>query len=377
MRPHHLELTAFGAFPGDVDLDLDRLGAGGLVLLCGETGGGKTTLLDALGFALYGAVPGLRGVRDLRSHHAPPEVGPWVRLEFSVPGGRYRVTRTAGWDRPRKRGDGTSRVHPTALLERWTGSGWDAFATRNEDVGHEIGLLLGMKPDQFFQVVMLPQGRFADFLHADNDAREALLKQLFSVGLFERVEQWLADRAKRAADDHALARADLDRVRARVTEAAGLETPQDQPDETGRRGRARPPGGETPSQDWAASLAADARAEADVAAARRDDAARAREQSERVLAEAREATRRAVERAELRARLAGLEAREPEITLLADELDAARRANPVGRAVAEAESRVVEARAADAAAAAARDAVATAAVPPAGPGGGTAAGPRP
>ena len=95
MRPHRLELAAFGAFPGEVELDLDRLGAGGLVLLCGETGGGKTTLLDALGFALYGVVPGLRGVRDLRSHHAPPDAGPWVRLEFSVPGGRFRVARTA------------------------------------------------------------------------------------------------------------------------------------------------------------------------------------------------------------------------------------------------------------------------------------------
>ncbi|WP_165036527.1 AAA family ATPase, partial [Candidatus Protofrankia californiensis] len=126
MRPHRLELTAFGAFPGRVELDFDRLGAGGLVLLCGETGGGKTTLLDALGFALYGIVPGLRArAKDLRSHHADAGTEPWVRLEFSVSGRRYRIARTAVWDKLRRGGAGSSRVNPTALLQRRTDAGWE------------------------------------------------------------------------------------------------------------------------------------------------------------------------------------------------------------------------------------------------------------
>ncbi|WP_045878103.1 AAA family ATPase [Pseudofrankia sp. DC12] len=361
MRPHRLELVAFGAFPGEVDLDLDRLGAGGLVLLCGETGGGKTTLLDALGFALFGTVPGLRGVRDLRSHHASPDVAPRVRLEYSVPAGRFRVTRSPGWDRPRRRGDGTQRQHPTALLERWTGSGWAPDATRNEDVGLEVNGHLGMRPEQFFQVVMLPQGRFADFLHADNDAREALLKQLFSVGRFERVEQWLADRAKRAADDHGLARQDLDRVHAKVTEAAGRPDAGDATAEAVGSGR----GGATddpPGPDWARALANDAAATAATADRHRDETGQLREQAERALAATREAVRRAEERARLLARLAELDEQAPLVAELATELAAAARAGAVSRAITETLRRGAEATQAEGTQAQARAAAAAAAV---------------
>jgi exonuclease SbcC len=366
MRPHRLELVAFGAFPGEVELDLDRLGAGGLVLLCGETGGGKTTLLDAVGFALYGTVPGLRGVRDLRSHHAAPDVAPRVRLEYSVPAGRFRVTRTPGWDRPRRRGDGTQRQHPTALLERWTGSGWAPEATRNEDVGHEVNGHLGMRPEQFFQVVMLPQGRFADFLHADNDAREALLKQLFSVGRFERVEQWLADRAKRAADDHGLARQDLDRVHAKVTEAAG-------PSDAGDAEAAVPAGtvgaaatDEPPGPDWARTLAGAAAEAAEAAERRRDETQQVRDLAERALATTREAVLRAKERAELLGRLAELDEQAPQVEELAAELAAATRAGAVSRAIADTQRRAAQAAGAETAQAEARAAVAAAALPRAG-----------
>ncbi|OHV34745.1 MULTISPECIES: AAA family ATPase [Pseudofrankia] len=370
MRPHRLELTAFGAFPGVVELDLDQLGAGGLVLLCGETGGGKTTLLDALGFALYGAVPGLRGVRDLRSHHAAADAAPRVRLEYSVPAGRFRVTRSPGWDRPKRRGTGTQREHPKATLEKWTGSGWRTEATRNDDVGLEISLHLGMKPEQFFQVVMLPQGRFADFLHADNDAREALLKQLFSVGLFERVEQWLADRAKRATDDYNVARQSLDRVHAKIIEAAGLEghpdddRPKDSLPADEWRDDATPGGtDERSGPGWVASLAEAARAGQISAAARRDAAARARELADHQLATTREAARRAEDRTLLRTRLLQLDELAPEISSLAAELDAAGRAGAVSRAVADAAGRADEAGRATRDEAAARAALDAAAVP--------------
>ncbi len=318
MRPHRLELTAFGAFPGRVELDFDRLGAGGLVLLCGETGGGKTTLLDALGFALYGIVPGLRArAKDLRSHHADAGTEPWVRLEFSVSGRRYRIARTAVWDKPRRGGAGSSRVNPTALLQRRTDAGWEVVAQRNDDVGLETGRLLGMTAEQFFQVIMLPQGHFADFLQADHDARERLLKRLFAVSRFEHAEQWLADQAKIAGERIAAARGDLARVAARAAEAAGIAEPDDLEADA----------------SWVAGLAATAGAAAHSATDHAATAAEARRQAEESLDQARGLAERRRERRGLDTRLAALEAQLPAIESMAAELDAARHAAAVRRAL--------------------------------------------
>ncbi len=317
MRPHRLELTAFGAFPDGVELDFDRLRAGGLVLLCGETGGGKTTLLDALGFALYGTVPGLRSrARDLRSHHADARTEPWVRLEFSLSGRRYRIARTASWERP-KRGGGSVRVNPTARLERWTEPGWEVVAQRNDDVGLEIGRLLGMTAEQFFQVIMLPQGRFADFLQADHDARERLLKRLFGVNRFEHAEQWLVDHAKIADERVASARGELARVVARAAQAAETAEPAD------------------PESDpqWVARLATDAAAAATAAGDRAAVAAEARGRAEDALEQARHLAERQSERRDLIARLETLEAELTVVATTAAEFDAAQRASPVRRAL--------------------------------------------
>ncbi len=318
MRPHRLELTAFGAFPNSVELDFDQLRAGGLVLLCGETGGGKSTLLDALGFALYGTVPGLRArARDLRSHHADASTAPWVRLEFSLSGRRFRIARTALWERPKRGGEGSVRVNPTALLERWAGPGWEVVAQRNDDVGLEIGRLLGMTAEQFFQVIMLPQGHFADFLQADHDARERLLKRLFRVNRFEHAEQWLADQAKIADERAANARGELVRVLARAAEAAETAEPAD------------------PEADpeWVADLAAAAAAATTAADDRAAVAADTRRHAEDSLEQARALAERQSERRDLLTQLAALEAELPAVETMAAELDAARRAGPVRRAL--------------------------------------------
>src|SRR5438309_11998886 len=108
MRLHRLELRAFGPFAGEQTVDFDQLGAGGLFLLDGPTGAGKSTVLDAITFALYG--PGEGGGHDrLRSHFAAPGTEPRVVLEFSVRGVRQRVTRTPEFDRPERRGTGLTR----------------------------------------------------------------------------------------------------------------------------------------------------------------------------------------------------------------------------------------------------------------------------
>jgi DNA repair protein SbcC/Rad50 len=317
MRPHRLETMAFGAFADAVELDFDRLGAGGLVLLCGETGGGKTTLLDAIGFALYGVVPGMRGrARDLRSHHAQPETKTSVRLEFSAGHGRFRVRRTPAFERP-KRGGGTVREHPTALLERRVDDRWEALAGRLDDVGHEIGLLVGMTSEQFFQVIMLPQGRFADFLHADHETRERLLKHLFHVDRFEHAERALAARAASAADRVAAGQFELARLAAKVAQASGAEEPADPADPAER------------AAGWVDALAASARQAHQEGVARVAELGAARDRAEAALEGVRALARRQDERRAAELRLAELLAEQPELAEVADALDAARRAGPV------------------------------------------------
>ena len=168
MRPHRLRVTAFGAFGGTVEVCFDDLAQAGLFLLHGETGAGKTTLLDALGFALYGRVPGERGkARRLRSDHAAADVPTEIQLEATLGGRRMRITRRPEQERPKRRGGGTTTEHAKILLEESDRTAWRAVSTRAGEADDEIKDLMGMSAEQFFQVVLLPQGQFAEFLHAD------------------------------------------------------------------------------------------------------------------------------------------------------------------------------------------------------------------
>ncbi|MGQ0625775.1 MAG: AAA family ATPase [Sporichthyaceae bacterium] len=197
MRPHRLQVTAFGAFAGAVTIDFDDLAASGLFLLRGETGAGKSTLLDALGFALYGRVPGERGTaRRLRSDHAEPATRTEIALEATLGGRRMRVTRSPEQERPKVRGTGTTSEPAKVLLEQFEGGRWTTISTRAGEADAEIADRLGMSADQFFQVILLPQGEFARFLRAGSDERAALLERLFGTDRFRDVETWLAHRRR-------------------------------------------------------------------------------------------------------------------------------------------------------------------------------------
>ncbi len=120
MRLHSLELTAFGPYPGTETIDMDRLTASGLFLLEGPTGAGKSTILDAITFALYGGVAGDDASDDrLHSHFADPATTPSVTLDFSVGAERFRIRRVPAHERPRKRGEGTTIEKSTVHLERY------------------------------------------------------------------------------------------------------------------------------------------------------------------------------------------------------------------------------------------------------------------
>ena len=200
MRIHRLDIEAFGPFAGLQSIDFDQLGAQGLFLLNGATGAGKTSVLDAICFALYGSVPGARqDGKRLRSDHAEPAAEPRVVCEFSARGRRFEITRSPAWDRPSARGRKgfTTQQAKTLLRERVNGS-WEEKTSRNDEAGMEIGDVLGMDREQFTRVVMLPQGDFAAFLRSKASDRLDLLQKLFGTQRFEAIEQQLALQANAA-----------------------------------------------------------------------------------------------------------------------------------------------------------------------------------
>ena len=225
MRPHRLRVQAFGAFAGTEEVIFDDLE--GLFLLHGETGAGKTTLLDAIAFALYGRVPGERGTaKRLRSDHAAPGLTTEVELEATIGGRRLRIIRKPEQERPKKSGVGVTKEQAAVRLDERTAAGaWDSKSVRVAEADQEINDLMGMSAEQFFQVVLLPQGQFARFLHAKAQEKEELLRKLFSTDRFRRVEDWLAERRVAARKEADAAADDVTLLVAQFAHAAGVPVP--------------------------------------------------------------------------------------------------------------------------------------------------------
>ncbi|MFC4394559.1 AAA family ATPase [Arthrobacter sedimenti] len=230
MRIHHLRISGFGPFAGTEDIDFDRLSAHGLFLLNGPTGAGKTSVLDAICFALYGSVPGARqDGKRLRSDHAEPGQEPAVTCEFSAQGRRFEVTRSPAWEKPSARGKNgfTVQQAKTLLRERVDGA-WVEKSARNDEAGAEIMALLGMDREQFTRVVMLPQGDFAAFLRSKASDRLDLLQKLFGTQRFEALEQELSRQSAAAREDVAVLSGQLGLLASRAeTEAAPLQLPEE------------------------------------------------------------------------------------------------------------------------------------------------------
>ncbi|MEV4633305.1 SMC family ATPase [Rhodococcus coprophilus] len=326
MRLHTLEVTAFGPFANTVEIDFDELGADGLFLLHGQTGAGKTSILDAVAFALYGTVPGARADgRRLLSDHAPAGLAPRVRLEATISGRRILLERSPEYERPKMRGTGTVKQQAKATLTWLDGDGVDL--SRIPDIGDAVKGLLGMSAEQFFQVVLLPQGDFAKFLRAGSDERGKLLERLFDTTRFGDVEQWFRERRGTGGKLLAEQQKTVDLLAAKVAAAAGIEA-----------------GADADPVEWAHRLSADA-------ADTRDAAASVLERAREVDRTNRQALDTAValeqslrRRTDALAALESLDATEPVRQELRRERDAAQRATSVsildrdaGRAATEAE----------------------------------------
>ena len=240
MRLHRLDLTAFGPFGGSQTVDFDELSAAGLFLLHGPTGAGKTSVLDAVCFALYGSVPGARQGGQgltLRSDHAGPATRTSVSLELTVSGRRLEITRQPPWERPKKRGSGTTLDKAQSWLREYdtAAAGWKDLSRSHQEIGEEITQLLGMSREQFCQVVLLPQGDFARFLRADAEARGKLLGRLFDTHRFAEVEKRLVERRRAAEAQVREGDAALLADAHRMQQAAGdaMELPELAPGEPG------------------------------------------------------------------------------------------------------------------------------------------------
>ncbi|WP_007026893.1 AAA family ATPase, partial [Saccharomonospora iraqiensis] len=231
MRLHRLEVCAFGPYAGREVVEFDTLAADGLFLLHGDTGAGKTTLLDAVAFALFGAVPGARGTgrQRLRCDLAPADTATEVVLEFTAQGHHLRIVRAPEYQRPKRRGAGFTTQQARASLS-WLSPPPDGMPadglTRIDEVTRTVQRLLGMTAEQFFQVVLLPQGEFARFLRADTTEREKLLERLFGTQRFADVERWFADLRTERRRELDRQRAERDNLLARLAQEAQEEEPE-------------------------------------------------------------------------------------------------------------------------------------------------------
>lgn len=199
MKLHRLEITAFGPFAGHEVVEFDALNEAGVFLLNGETGAGKTSVLDAICFALYSTAPttvAMGGRKPGHSDHADPDTAPLVDLEFSAGGRRWHISRSPAWSRPSTRAaSGWSEQHAKVLLREFVAGVWVERGYRPDEVGQTIEHAVGLNREQFTQVMMLPQGRFAQFLRAGSKEREKLLETLFGTDIYPRIQQELKDLA--------------------------------------------------------------------------------------------------------------------------------------------------------------------------------------
>ncbi|TFB71347.1 SMC family ATPase [Cryobacterium glaciale] len=197
MKIKRLRLAGFGPFKNEQIVNFERFDSDGIFLITGKTGAGKSSILDAICFALYDQVPRFTDTEQrLRSDYCEPDDPTFVELDFSLRGRDYRLLRSPKYERAKKNGTGTTSAAPTAVLQLRQGGEWRGIAAKPREVGLELSTILPLKADQFLQVILLAQNRFQYFLLAKTEERRAVLRTLFGTTRFEQLESALITRRK-------------------------------------------------------------------------------------------------------------------------------------------------------------------------------------
>lgn len=201
MRILRLTMDAVGPFPGHEVIDFEAFSDAGRFLLSGPTGAGKSTIIDAIVFALYGKVSGGRDSSDsrIRSRYANEQAKTEVELIFSTSSGNYKVRRQPAYERVKKNGKGVTKQNAKAWLFKLDEQLREVSEplTKTSDVGTEITRIVGLSREQFTQTVVLPQGKFAQFLRSTSKDRQDLLQELFGTAIFEDLQLDLVERARK------------------------------------------------------------------------------------------------------------------------------------------------------------------------------------
>lgn len=184
MRPHKLTISGFLSYGGSEVVDFDKLAsAGGLFLIQGATGAGKTSILDAISFALYGRLPGKRSgatASTYRSDFATIDTPTFVELDVTLRNGRYMIYRSPAYEVPKQRGTGMTPKKSETKIKKWVNGDWQPYTGNAAESGGDLSGLIGLQPEQFFKLILLPQGDFAKFLHSSSKERQTILEDLFS-----------------------------------------------------------------------------------------------------------------------------------------------------------------------------------------------------
>ena len=195
MKPVSLTISAFGPYAGEQTIDFERLGSQGLFLITGDTGAGKTTIFDAITFALYGEASGdVRKADMFRSKYAKADVKTFVRLTFEYANKRYIVERNPEYMRPKGRGTGMTMEKANATLEYPDDR---EPVTKSREVTRAITELIGLDCKQFTQIAMIAQGDFQKVLFANTEERGKIFRQIFGTDIYRVLQERLKDAVKK------------------------------------------------------------------------------------------------------------------------------------------------------------------------------------